>query len=276
MKSNVDKICWKARVKTLDAVAEREREREREKEQWEGEREEYREREEEVEGSFNWISLHATLIFHFFLRRFSNFVDFALSPKTLLHFFVSCSRTKPKKRRSKNESKKILLAKADLNFHLTEANNAANDDDDDVNVVNACRWFPDPIVETVGIVFAGIFVVATGRVGSCVPVCVYVWPSSCNHKGISSSVQYGSARLVLVAASSSSSSLLLSLNVVQWSMLHYFADPQVMHSCSILFSEQTALALALTRCFHSQEQRPRAVAIQNWRLNSVYWQKTLP
>lgn len=42
-------------------------------------------------------------------------------------------------RRTKNESKKILLAKADLNFHLTEANNAANDDDDDVSVVNACR-----------------------------------------------------------------------------------------------------------------------------------------
>lgn len=91
------------------------------------------------------------------------------------YIFLLAAAEQKQKRRSKNESKKILLAKADLNFHLTEANNAANDDGDDdvdVNVVNACRWFPDPIVETVGIVFAGIFVVATGRVGSCVPVCV--------------------------------------------------------------------------------------------------------
>lgn len=236
MKSNVDKICWKARVKTLDAVAERERGNGKE-----GKRS--RESKGKEGGPFNSISLHATLIFHFFLRRFSNFVDcsLSLSPKTLLHFFVSCSKTKAKKRRAKNESKKILLAKADLNFHLTEANNAANPgnddgDDDDVNVVNACRWFPDPIVETVGIVFVGIFVVATGRVGSCVPqcVCVAIIVQPQRH------IQFSSVRLVLVAASSSSSSL--SLSVVQWSMLHYFADPQVMHSCSILFSAQTACA----------------------------------
>lgn len=92
-KSNVDKICWKARVKALDEPGEGKRLRDRGR----------------VEDPFNRIFIARHVEFHFFFarQRFSNFVDCCARLKRcccshetlfLLFFFLAAAKQKRKKK----------------------------------------------------------------------------------------------------------------------------------------------------------------------------------